>query len=292
MQPMLMRHILAILILVTALIGGGGATHAQSIRYHDEAVDTLRVAHILGALQEAQLSDVALQIDFVARQFLGTPYVAKTLEGVPEQLTINTSQLDCTTLVETVIAVVLSATQQHPSHYHFVSTLRMLRYRDGVVNGYASRLHYVSDWIIENTRRGNFSEVTHSAPGALRSYKKIDFISTHSHAYPALENAPDMLEQIVAVERNFDQFSFHYIPKNLLNDEAINLWLQVGDILLITTSVKGLDVSHMGIVVEQDGMKTMLHASSQEGKVIIEKRPLYDYLQAHKSMTGLRVVRL
>ena len=45
---------------------------------------------------------------WIARQFLDKPYVAHTLEvNDREQLVVNTRQLDCTTLVETVTALKL-----------------------------------------------------------------------------------------------------------------------------------------------------------------------------------------
>ena len=44
-----------------------------------------------------------------ARKFINIPYVASTLEiADPEQLVVNLTQLDCTTLVETVLALVMS----------------------------------------------------------------------------------------------------------------------------------------------------------------------------------------
>ena len=47
---------------------------------------------------------------YFARQFLGRPYVAHTLEiNDKEQLVVNTRQLDCTTLVENVTALTLCA---------------------------------------------------------------------------------------------------------------------------------------------------------------------------------------
>ena len=44
-----------------------------------------------------------------ARKFINIPYVASTLEiADPEQLVVNLTQLDCTTLVETVLALAIT----------------------------------------------------------------------------------------------------------------------------------------------------------------------------------------
>lgn len=43
---------------------------------------------------------------YFAKQMLGVPYVAGTLDGNPsEELVVRTDALDCTTFVETVLAV-------------------------------------------------------------------------------------------------------------------------------------------------------------------------------------------
>ena len=82
------------------------------------------------------------------RQLLGRPYVAATLELFPdeEQLIVNTRQLDCTTLVETVAALTICRQQGHTSFADYCTVLRQLRYRQGICQGYPSRLHYFSDW--------------------------------------------------------------------------------------------------------------------------------------------------
>lgn len=68
--------------------------------------------------------------------------------------------------------------------------------------------------------------------------------------------------------------------------------LKGGDIIALTTKTSGLDVSHMGIIViEKDGPH-LLHASSKEGKVIIDKLPLVEYMRKAHQLTGIRVLRL
>ena len=65
-----------------------------------------------------------------------------------------------------------------------------------------------------------------------------------------------------------------------------------GDIVLFTTSAKGLDVSHMGIIVVERNRVCLLHASSKSRTVILEQQPLYNYVSSNKAITGIRVVRL
>lgn len=68
--------------------------------------------------------------------------------------------------------------------------------------------------------------------------------------------------------------------------------LKAGDIIALTTKTNGLDVSHVGIlVIEKDGPH-LLHASSKEGKVVIDKLPLTEYMRKSPNLTGIRVIRL
>ena len=42
----------------------------------------------------------------------------------------------------------------------FADNLQKIRYRDGVIDGYTSRLHYTSDWIENGVRQGFLEDVT------------------------------------------------------------------------------------------------------------------------------------
>ena len=89
-----------------------------------------------------------------ARKFIGRPYVAHTLEVYdPEQLVVNTRQLDCTTLVENVTALTLCTYRNLYTWRDYLNALVQMRYRHGKLDGYTSRLHYFTDWIEDNTRK-------------------------------------------------------------------------------------------------------------------------------------------
>ena len=87
--------------------------------------------------------------------FLGTPYAGGTLEHVPEILTVNLHETDCILLVETCTAMTLLLKECTdggiPSFEDFCAMLRTLRYRDGITDGYPSRLHYTSEWLLPRT---------------------------------------------------------------------------------------------------------------------------------------------
>ena len=89
-----------------------------------------------------------------AKFFKDRPYVNSTLEKEPERLVINLRELDCTTLVESVLALARTVKADNPSFEAYAGQLKQLRYRQGEIHDYTDRLHYFSDWIHENRRKG------------------------------------------------------------------------------------------------------------------------------------------
>lgn len=286
-----MKKLIFSLIAFALISLSAAAAVPDSVCYHHHATDTAIVNSILQKTREANLKTPAERVAFVAKQFVGTPYKAATLEGDNEVLTVNLSQLDCTTLVENVLALAHTAALDSATIDDFVAKLQEVRYRNGVVDGYASRLHYSSDWIADNAARGNFAEVTPELPGATHQSKDINYMSTHRRSYRALiDNAA--YEKIKEVEKNYKSYRHTYIPKNMVKMSHVKSALKEGDIVLITTSTQGLDVMHMGIVMIKNRKPYLLHASTNAKAVILDAQPLDSYLATLNSATGIRVVRM
>lgn len=232
---------------------------------------------------------------YYARKFLGRPYVSYTLEvNDTEQLVVNTRQLDCTTLVETVAALVLCAKEGLTTFADFKAKLQLLRYRGGVIDGYPSRLHYFSDWILDNTKKGYVSEVQQEGlPFSSEKTLYIKFMSRYIHAYKALQKHPGFIPTIAAQEDSLTGHKYRYIPKaQVRNSAELRAVVRDGDILAITCSTQGLDVSHLGFAVwKSDGLH-LLNASSIHKKVVDEPMTLRQYLYKHPKFTGIRVIRM
>lgn len=146
-------------IFLIFIATAGISSFSQHIKWHNEASDTTRINRLL--TKAAAIPDPEKRVAALANEFIGTPYVAGTLESADgEQLTVNIDEVDCTTLVDNIMALALTAGEHRTSWRDFVYNLERIRYRGGSINGYPSRLHYISDWIIDNSHRGNFTEAT------------------------------------------------------------------------------------------------------------------------------------
>ncbi|MEP2279509.1 N-acetylmuramoyl-L-alanine amidase-like domain-containing protein [Maribacter sp.] len=225
----------------------------------------------------------------VGKSFMKTPYVAKTLEiGNTETLVVNLHGLDCTTFVENVLDLSKLLRQKDLSFDAFVKNLEVIRYKDGELDGYASRLHYFSEWIANNAEKGLLKDITGEI-GGTEITKDINFMSTHRDLYPFL--ADDINYSKIKASENYlnNQAICVLAQDEITKNEHL---IQSGDIIALATSINGLDVTHTGIATrEKDGRIHLLHASTGSMEVEVSKLPLADYLKGIKSNTGIMVAR-
>ena len=231
-------------------------------------------------------------IVYIGRKLLGVPYVAQTLEkGKTESLVINTTQLDCTTFVENVLAMYLCVKDKKTRFADFCNNIRQIRYAAGKVD-YPSRLHYFSTWIEDNNAKGLVKEVSAPNPPFTATQTiKANFMSTHSDRYPMLKGNAAYLKEIVKAEKAVSGKTVRYIPTSMLNkSKLLRKAVKDGDILALVTKK---EMSHVGYAVwHKDGKLHRMNASSLEHKVIDDKVSLYDYMKKHPSNLGIRVVRV
>lgn len=265
------------------------ASSQEKVRFHNETADTLKLNELLVECQ--RIKNTGDKIIAMARHFEGTPYVGHTLEGDPELVTVNLDELDCTTFVETVLALVYTAEEGRTSWRDYVYNLERLRYRGGNLNGYPSRLHYISDWIIDNSHRGNLQEATNRFPFYNTMTRTISFMTENRDKYAALADSVNY-EKMKNIELGYYSHQFPYIKTVDLNKKETKNAFQSGDVVALVPSLKNLDVTHLGIIVKKDGEPYLMHASSSNGKVELSTVPFHEFMKRNRSLLGVRVIRL
>jgi hypothetical protein len=253
-----------------------------------QAEDWSAVEEVLSLFTENKEASTATLMVAMGSHFQGTPYVAHTLESDREQLVINVREVDCTTFAEHCLALSRTTNSTHPSFQQFAEELQRIRYRDGVIEGYPSRLHYFCDWIYNNEQKGLVRDMSKDLAQTPLN-KGIDFMSTHPASYKQLKENPPLVEAIARQEREISKREMYYVPESRVAE--LENQLMEGDIVGITTGVQGLAISHVGILVKRSGRIHLLHASSAANKVVVSENTLEDYLANSKSATGIMVAR-
>ena len=268
---------------------------SQSAEYmadHPRAVYTVRdremLEQMLKELAPYRSDPPGMLVARSGKLFLDIPYAAHTLEREEEVLVVNLREVDCTTYAEYCLAIARTARGEAPSFDRFLDELLGIRYRDGKLDGYPSRLHYFCDWIRNNAEKGVVTECAADL-GGIPLEKTINFMSTHPQSYACLEQDPLMVDRIREQEQAINRREMVYIPETML--EAVEGELEEGDIVGITTDIEGLAVMHVGILVRAGGRIHLMHASSAAGRVVISEEPLTGYLNNSERATGIMVAR-
>ncbi len=280
-------YLIFLLIFTCCTFKGKEAEKVDNVNYTAQDVQILEQIFELFE-EDAKLPASVLMVR-LGTYFQGTPYVGQTLEiEGEERLVVNLREMDCTTLVENCLALSRTIQSSEAAFTRFASELKNIRYRSGRIDGYPSRLHYTTDWIFDNQQKKLVRNLSKQI-GATPYPDKISFMSTHTESYRQLKENSDLVGVIIQQENDLNSRSHYYLPKEKLS-EAENL-LNDGDIVGITTSIRGLDVSHMGILERKAGRIHLLHASSQAEKVILSEETLEEYLMNSKSATGIMIAR-
>lgn len=237
-------------------------------------------------LSEKPLPEIVIA---VARYFLSTPYVAKTLDiNGKEHLVINLRELDCTTFLENVVSISTCIKNNTTDFETYCQTLINFRYRNGTLDKYPSRLHYFTDWLLDNEEKQLISIVSNTF-ATDRFDPTVNFMSTHPQSYPQLENE-EFVEQIDEIEKEVSQAKLMFVPKE--NIQEIEKYVQNGDLIAITTNIPGLDIAHVGLAYFVNERLHLFHASSTQKEVVISEETLQDYLKGITKNNGIIVARL
>jgi len=227
----------------------------------------------------------------IGKSFLETEYVAHTLEKQgDEQLVINLTGLDCTTFLETSLAFARCIKKNKTSCDDYQNELTFIRYRNGIIDKYPSRLHYFSDWIFNNQQKKVVEDITEQIGGTKIKFN-LSFMSENPKYYKQLQDNPEFIPIIKKQEEEINKRDYFYIPKEQI--DKVESKIRTGDLIAWTTNLKGLDIGHVGIAIKMDdGRIHFLHAPLAGSKVQISELPLSGYAQQIKKHTGIIVLRV
>lgn len=258
--------------------------------YTDKDVEVCKSKFKLAVEKNLENEPIGDVIAAIGKSFIGTEYVAHSLEkGKTETLVIDLTGLDCTIFLENDLVFARCIKEKKTTFEDYEKELTKIRYRDGKIDQYPSRLHYFSDWIFNNEAKGIVKNISKEIGGESLKFN-VDFMSTHPDSYVQLKNNPDFIPIIRKQEESINSREYFYIPKEKV--ALVEKGIHNGDLIAITSNVKGLDINHVGIAVKMDdGRIHFMHAPNVGYKVQITEIPLADYLKKIKTDTGIIVLR-
>jgi len=258
----------------------------DEITYSEQ--DVAIFSDILEQFKDSAEKPIATLVPEIGKYFIGNEYVAHTLEvNEEEKLIVNLRELDCTTYAENLLALARTLKSENQTFNQFALEIKKIRYRDGNLDEYPSRLHYFSDWIYNNKENNLVSVPTDSFGVAFPN--KVSFMSSNPDSYKHLKQNPDYISVIEQQEAEINSKNYYYLPKERITE--YEHLLKEGDIIGLTTSINGLDVSHVGVLVEQNGNMHLLHASQSNLKVEISDEPISSFLKPNSKNTGIMIAR-
>ncbi len=215
----------------------------------------------------SKIKSAGERIGFLSEIFLDIAYKELTLIGdekTREALAINLKEVDCFTYIDYIEAMRLSG-----SFLEFVENLKRIRYRNAVI-AYENRNHFFTDWLGHNSDL--ISDYTEKIGG--KKIKKIKKVLNE------VQKGIYILEGIASVKREII-----YIPSDAFDSSVIKK-IKTGDYAGIYSNIQGLDVSHVGIIIKQNGTVYLRHASSDKRKVI--DQDLKEYISDKPGIIILR----
>ena len=208
----------------------------------------------------------AEQVQFYANLFFQNkaPYIADPL-GEADLGDISSRPLyrfdgfDCTTLVETVMALAISGDATE-----FREVINQIRYQSGTVS-YFHRNHFPTmDWIPNNVRAGFVQDITATVT---RSHESLTYIEKDN--WYAKKGLRDLSER---PQKSWARVN--YVAKQDLLNEDVLREIPSGAIFNVVRPAWDLreaagtflDVSHQGFVVQENGQTYIVHASNGRGR--------------------------
>ncbi len=264
----------------------GQASYRKSV--DKEVADTIEQWLSEGRELWEKKEDLPSLIAFYAERQLGITYVGGLLdEPESEQLVVTLEGSDCVLFTEMSQALTLTTIRQKEDFEDFASNLQRLRYRDGHMDGYISRLHYFSDWLMTNQEEGLITILFQDE--GLPVIEPPFFMSRNRENYRHFAENDELYEKIRAMEASLAGRELAYIPQERIPEFEHRL--HTGDIIGFVTTIEGLDITHTGLV-RMEGDRAGFYHASTVGAVIVDEKTIHEYATDRRAVKGLVAARL
>ncbi len=229
----------------------------------------------------------------IAMELKGTPYVGFTLElsKDSESCVVNLNGLDCVTFFEDSLCMARMIKRGKSTSEDLLAEVQATRYRGGKMGDFTTRLHYTTDWFVDNEEKAVVKILTPELPGAQPFTQKVGIMSQHPEHYRQFKAHPELIPAIRATEEKINARQLKYLPMEKL--EAAEHLLQTGDIVGVATTEEGIDIAHTGLCIkDEQGVVHFMDASSSKRSMKVTLEPeISKCLNWSSKLTGVMIAR-
>lgn len=275
----------------SAIARAAGAMEDQMKHFHGQEV----FEHIVSKAQAENWKSLPIGelIGKIAMELKGTPYVGFTLEVSPNQefCVINLKGLDCVTFFEDSLCMARMLKKGKSSPEDLIKEVQFTRYRGGKMGDFTTRLHYTTDWFVDNAEKGVVKILAPELPGAEPFTQKVGIMSEHPENYRQLKAHPELIPVIRHYEEIINARQLKYLPMAKLKDDEH--LLATGDIVGVCTTAPGIDIAHTGLCIkdEQGVVHFMDASSSRRNMKVTFEREISMCLNWSSRLTGVMFAR-
>ncbi len=229
----------------------------------------------------------------IALELKGTPYKGFTLELSKdlEYCIVNLKGLDCVTFFEDTLGMARMIKKGRTSPDDLLTEVRFTRYRGGHMSSFTSRLHYTTDWFVDNQEKCVVKILTSDLPGAEPFTQKVGIMTKRPELYRQLATHPGYVSEIRQFEDVINSRSLSYLPMDKIS--AAEHLLKTGDIVGVSTTEEGIDIAHTGICLkDEEGVVHFMDASSSRARMQVTIEPeISKCLNWSSKLTGIMIAR-
>ncbi|MEN9959646.1 MAG: hypothetical protein RLZZ474_1890 [Bacteroidota bacterium] len=213
----------------------------------------------------------------IGKRFIGKPYRANMLSnGNPEVLVTSLEAFDCVTLLENSLAIKYA----NGIESFYPKALMHVRYAGDSLH-YEKRYHYFTD-AMQTLGYPLIIDSEH----VTQIRKDFSFLSTYLRKQSVISVDLGLLENR---ERALAKKAFQYTA--VVDLPTLIPLIQSGDLVAFVTSNPHLDFLHTGMLVRQNNVIRLLHASQDKKQVVLSDESLQAYLKSHPKFIGICVFR-
>jgi hypothetical protein len=256
-----MRSLALALFAAALLPAGASPSAAAKGRFAAPSEDVLRAAVRAARAEDA----LAERLRLVSEPFLGAPYAVSPLgegEGTDPDPRIRYDAFDCTTFVETTMALALADDIDDAKRL-----LDVIRYRGGQP-GFLARRHFPeAEWLPELRELGFLADTTRAVGGdeVVLEHKRLDLTAWERRKRPSVLELPG--ERIPIGTFSLDVWPLAAARKG-------HARIPPGTLLnLVRVDFRSVPVrvSHQGLVIEKGGELYLRHAADRMFHSVVDE---------------------